>query len=953
MVLATQQKTAPREGSHMPGLILRTCLNQETGFGRTSGLRLPSAEFEAGCRALGSDTKRHLRHIPITTVMSHNSAIFWAKTRRDAHGQEFPGISVVDHCVNVGWVAHTLVEKLPKCVSRLLPGRDGRATAVLAAMHDIGKITLGFQIKCPSWSLPRELGERAKCEAMLSVSDHALVSQVFLQEQLQLIGNGISLWSVAIGAHHGRPKGRHVKRPDFEACSDWAEANRRVAAQKLIDVFGPLPDQPPEPRLRPAHSDLWLLAGLVTVADWIGSNEAFFPMDRGLSSGESQQRAEQALAAIGWPGGKLRMTSFSEAFTGLVDSASFQPNPLQEAVAKSAPGLVIVEGPMGCGKTEAALRLAQQWISAGHHHGIYFALPTQVTSNRIHHRVARFLRHTLDDPAHLRLAHGHSWLEQDSSLALASSRARVDQHIDGDNPLSDLREARSWFRSSKHALLSPYGVGTIDQALQGMVAVKHFFVRRFALAGKVVILDEIHSYDIYTGTLIGALVRELLDLGCSVIVLSATLTAKRRQELLAAGGCEENKATESYPLITSGRRGFPVQHLHPRTSATKQIKLRAEVFPEAAVLGELIRRAQAGEHVLWIRNTVIEAQQSFADLRSQIVQSDVKMGLLHSRFPFARRQELENQWLDRLGRSRSASGPGSILVATQLVEQSVDIDLDFIVSDLAPTDMLFQRMGRLWRHDRPANDRAAARPEFWVRLPVPKPAANEEELKSSLGRCARVYAPYVLLRSAAVWAGQTEIRLPDDIRPLLEKTYSEPEGAEPGEWEALRRELDADRRALLANAEAAMSVNGMPMLDPESEGALTRRKGPPTVPLVILRSIARLNASPGWLLTAPDGTTQTVTGLDWSLDTARFLHRWLVRVPRSQVSQVADRPEWLSDHAGQGAVAALLDDDGRLRFGDQRGAASYHRDFGVLSNKSAGTRPESKPWTDDDDEFDP
>jgi CRISPR-associated endonuclease/helicase Cas3 len=394
-------------------------------------------------------------------------------------------------------------------VTTLLPGDDGRSTAVLAALHDIGKITLGFQTKCLTWPVPIELGDRSKREASLSICDHALVSQVFLQDQLKAVG--AHLWAAAIGAHHGRPKGRNVKRPDFEACVGWAEANRKAVAQKLINLFGSLPKNPPEPRFGPAHSDLWLLAGLVTVADWIGSNEAFFPVDRGLPSEESRQRAAQALAAIGWPGGELRMTSFSEAFTGS-ESPSFQPNSVQETVAKSAPGLVIVEAPMGCGKTEAALRLAQQWISEGHHQGIYFALPTQVTSNRIHKRVAEFLNHTLANPASLRLAHGHSWLEHDSSLALGPSRTRFDQDADGDNPFSDLREARSWFGSSKRALLAPYGVGTIDQALQGMVTVKHFFVRRFALAGKVVILDEIHSYDIYTGTLVGSLVRELLNL---------------------------------------------------------------------------------------------------------------------------------------------------------------------------------------------------------------------------------------------------------------------------------------------------------------------------------------------------------------------------------------------------------------------------------------------------------
>jgi CRISPR-associated endonuclease/helicase Cas3 len=887
--------------------------------------------------------------------MSNEPTVFWAKTCLNSRGQEVPGISVIDHCLNVGWVAHWLVQALPNAVRSSLPGHEGQSAAVLAAAHDIGKLTLGFQIRCSTWPIPVELGESTlvKRESVDSVSDHALVSQVFLQSLLK--PKGAQLWSAAVGAHHGRPKGRHVKQPEYEARREWAEQMRNQVIARLIDELGPLPETGPNPKLGPAHSDLWLLAGLITVADWIASNEAFFPADRGLSKEEIQVRVTNALTSIGWPGGKLKATPFSVAFTGTAD-ASFKPNSIQEAVGNVSPGLLIVEAPMGSGKTEAALRAAQQWIADGHQQGIYFALPTQTTSNRIHRRVAQFLGYTLDNPGHLRLAHGNSWLEQDSSLLLKPSHGRdpIDHgRIDQEYPYADVREARSWFASSKHSLLSPYGVGTIDQALQAMVAVKHFFVRRFALAGKVVILDEIHSYDIYTGTLVAALVRELLDLGCSVIVLSATLTAKRRQELLAAARCEESSAPESYPLITSATRGNPVIHLNPQWPSNKNIALRSEAFSEAAVLDELIQRAEAGQHVLWIRNTVIDAQSTFAALRSQMAEGEVMVGLLHSRFPFARRQELENLWLDRLGKDRAPSASGSILIATQVVEQSVDIDLDFIVSDLAPTDMLLQRMGRLWRHDRPSGHRAAAHPEFWVRLPELNTGAAADELKSAMGRSARVYAPYVLLRSAAVWSARTRVHLPADIRGLLEATYSEREEAEPTPWTTLHRELEAEKKNLKANADAAMSVLGLPMLNSEADGVLTRRKGPPTVPVVILSSVVQLPAGRGWGLTALDGSEAKVSDFEWQLNVARFLHQWLVRIPKWQVPPTIESPKWLAEHISPDAVVAVLEEDGHLRFSNQAGAISYHQDFGVFAEKPTKTKPEPEPWSDDDDEFDP
>ena len=176
-----------------------------------------------------------------------------------------------------------------------------------------------------------------------------------------------------------------------------------VPAPTLESVFGPLPTTPPDPCFYPYHSDLWLLAGLVTVADWIGSNETWFSPANGLPPDAARQQASQALRQIGWPGGKLRLTGFSAAFATKAGE-TFSPNPLQQAVAEAsrAPGVIIVEGPMGCGKTEAALFAAQQLIAAGHQHGLYFALPTQVTSNRIHQRIERFLRATLQEEAALR-----------------------------------------------------------------------------------------------------------------------------------------------------------------------------------------------------------------------------------------------------------------------------------------------------------------------------------------------------------------------------------------------------------------------------------------------------------------------------------------------------------------------------------------------------------------------
>jgi CRISPR-associated endonuclease/helicase Cas3 len=862
--------------------------------------------------------------------------MFWAKTREDGS----TGISVRDHCINVGAVAEVIWSQLPKCVRALLP----TGTATLAALHDIGKITLGFQVKCPHWLLRPDLPKFGAGEKAMSVSDHALVSQVFLQKQ---ISAAASLWAVAIGAHHGKPKGRNAKIPSDkpEAVPAWADENRRTVAAQLIEIFGALPTTGVNSDFAPSHSDLWLLAGLITFADWIGSNEKWFPPDHGLPVEDARKQACHALQEIGWPGGQLRKTDFATAFASR-PTDHFVPNPLQSAVADLAAEarILIVEGPMGCGKTEAALFAAQQLIGSGENAGLYFALPTQVTSNRIHRRVEQFLRNSLEASASFRLAHGNAWLEDSFDLRLRPAYPTSDA-ADRSDVFDNLKQARSWFASSKQALLAPYGVGTVDQALQSVVAVKHFFVRRFALAGKVVILDEVHSYDIYTGTLITALIRELVNLRCSVIILSATLTAARRRELLVAGGFSEPEAPTSYPLLTSGDMQGNCLHVSPEWPSERQIQLRANVISEEETIDELIQRAESGQHVLWIRNTVIEAQEAYRTISGNIREETVRLGLLHSRFPFQRRAELEEDWLERLGKNR-AEDRGSILVATQVVEQSVDIDLDFIVSDLAPTDMLLQRVGRLWRHERPS--RKTSEPAFWVRIPEFSTAERVGDLTRALGRSARVYAPYVLLRTAEVWRSRDTLVLPCDIRNLLEETYEEANDDEPASCQELYAALQKEKRELADFAEAATLVLGRPALC-DSEEVLTRRKGAPTTPVLLVKSV-QTGANRTVIVESLNGDTVEIGELEWRRASAKFIHTWTVRVPKWMVPKTASSPAWLKLHGPSECVVAEWADNGTCLFNDEPSEMQYTPDLGIFTVKARPTF--SQPERNDDDEFD-
>jgi len=251
-------------------------------------------------------------------------------------------------------------------------------------------------------------------------------------------------------------------------------------------------------------------------------------------------------------------------------------------------------------------------------------------------------------------------------------------------------------------------------------------------------------------------VKRLRELQCTVIILSATLTEERRRELL--GLPDGQPASAAYPLVSGVAGSFLECACEPPPSKTIRIRNVSGKLP----LEEALERARHGECLLWIRNTVDEAQETYRALQSANSQGGPSIALPHSRFPFFRREQLENEWMNRLGKSPSNRPAGCVLVSTQVAEQSVDIDADLLITDLAPTDMLLQRLGRLWRHDRPA--RPCPHPEFWIQMPNSDDAslrsASTKETREALGKSARVYAPYILVRSLQQWRGRPVRILP-------------------------------------------------------------------------------------------------------------------------------------------------------------------------------------------------
>lgn len=703
-----------------------------------------------------------------------------------------PGRSVTEHCQIVGEVARALIGRYPVTLQAALFPVDA---PFAAACHDIGKVSPTFYNKlqkaCGLEQLPGFPPELEK-----NWGGHAGVSQAAAK------GMGLPRFLPEIlGQHHGFSPQLAGQRAEAGSFGGPVWQTQRVALveelKTRLQMNWPQIDSPEQARL---------IAGLTSVADWIGSGQHFEnPYE------PWQGKIEPALDEAGFiPPGYRAALSFEQVF-------GFAPRPAQSQLieAASQPGVYVLEAPMGLGKTEAALYAAYRLLESGQACGIYFALPTQLTSNKIFERFNRFLESVLAEDCRHRslLLHGAAWL--------------VDTEMGEEG-----RPGGAWFHQAKRGLLAPFAVGTIDQALMAVMNVKHGFVRAFGLAGKVVILDEVHSYDAYTGTLLDALVRLLRELHCTVIILSATLNQSRRSQLLGVG-----LGAQDYPLITAVPQGKTPQELPvPVETPAQSVQLRL-LQDETEAVREALDRAAGGQQVLWIENTVKDAQTRYLDLAARAVDLGIECGLLHSRFSMADRAKIEARWVDAFGKpgwTRRAER-GRILVGTQVLEQSLDIDADFLVSRFAPTDMLLQRLGRLWRHVETPRA-AGAVCEAWLLAPE-LDAAIESPL-TAFGATAHVYSPYVLCRSLQVWLSRSELHLPQDIRTLIEATYAERE-----ESEVMARwlyELDngtprrKGRKALQQLARIGLATDGKTL--PESQ-AQTRYSEADNFEVLLLRDL--------------------------------------------------------------------------------------------------------------------
>lgn len=661
----------------------------------------------------------------------------WGKIKRGAG----KWLSLENHSIDVAVVFRTLAA-LPLIRKKLNHAACGEGAledihldrlAVIAGLHDIGKANLVFQNKInpPYWP---KIGHIRALDPLMSV---------FGEQAAEAIGIGaMSGWFdppeslnpflLATFSHHGSPITCDSNRIDtggnfHTASSGWETSGginpfdtiRDVVAE-LKSVFplafdsGVAKTMPGPPALQ--HR----FAGLVTLADWIASHEGFFPFDRdGATPAFASTKAVEALKTIGLdiPEAHESLVAANPAFDTLF---TFSPSSAQKAILELPSHsennrLLILESETGSGKTEAALARFFNLFKAGEVDGLYFALPTRVAARELYGRVLAAVKNAFRDadssPLTLLAVPGYAKVDgAEVKIILPDGKFEKAGDEDGGEKL------KYWAgEHCKRFLAAPIAVGTIDQALLSALAVRHAHMRSVLLDRQFLVVDEVHASDPYMRYLLRALLSHHLGLGGHAMLLSATLGSMARVEFVAGIGKHpeappfEKAVKTAYPCVTNKAGKITPLQSQEGKSKTVHVELRPCLESPGELVPVIAQALAAGAKVLIVMNTVsrVIALQKAIEGDSPIPASALftAKGVIaphHGRFAREDREVLDACVTTRLGKS-SGAGP-LLLIGTQTLEQSLDIDADLIITDICPMDVLLQRVGRLHRHkkDRPA-----------------------------------------------------------------------------------------------------------------------------------------------------------------------------------------------------------------------------------------------------------
>jgi CRISPR-associated endonuclease/helicase Cas3 len=693
----------------------------------------------------------------MTALKSFHELILWpGKSPAFTDGPFHPAAY---HMLDVAAVADGLMAAWPLGLSPT--ERD--AICLLVALHDLGKFNPHFRAMIMHGT---DQGMWRHWEVSEAYLWHDPIEDI-LSEHLGCTFRTLRPLTSAVAGHHGKPS----KAYKIDQVLKFAGADGIQAATTCVQIFCQLWPSASLSNFTAlqAREISWWLSGLTVTADWIGSNFDWFkPMkaDANLTLAAYQQIARERAARALQKTGILAPTPANKILF------EFALRPMQKAATSialpNAPMLAIIEDETGAGKTEAALILAQRMLLAGRAQGIYVALPTTATADAMFSRLHRVIEQLFVSPPSLALAHGRAALSE--SFRQLRDRSRASDDVVCGEWIGDNR---------RRALLANVGIGTIDQALLAVLPTKFATLRVWGLASKLLIVDEVHELgEPYLEQELAQLLRLHAMNGGSAILITATLPLGLRQKLAnafeqGAGRASQPNASPAYPSL-SIVGGSSIRDFSAELSAKGAVKINRLADVETA-LNLLTDSALKGAACVWVRNSVDDAIAAVEALRRR----GLTTTLLHARYTLHDRKRNESalhSYFSRDGLNRHLpDGTGRVLVGTQVLESSLDLDFDVMISDLAPMAALIQRAGRLWRHMqiRPAASRPVPGPILHVLSPHPAEVTTERWLNALQPGGAWVYPLADQWRTADILFRVGEIVAPAGLRALIEAVHGD------------------------------------------------------------------------------------------------------------------------------------------------------------------------------------
>lgn len=564
--------------------------------------------------------------------------------------------------------------------------------------------------------------------------------------------------ALVLSFHHQGKDGKGKEIPDCDAKKMW-ELQQDNLEEIMFKMF-----QPPQivfnsTTCNHISAACMMLLGIVILSDWLASSDAFADCD--IKEGEEcadyygriRERAfglvqESSLSVTKLPEGNC----FTDVWKNIPRDGMRPLQTVTEQImqAKEKPLLLLMEAPMGEGKTEAGAYAAFRMGEYFGKNGFYVALPTAATANQMHQRMERLMEDTFPG-SQVRLLHSLAWLSDGATKEGTDIRSEDRQYV------------QEWTKPLRRGLLQGYSVGTIDQVLMSALYVRYGVIRLLGIQNKVLILDEVHAYDAYMQDILLRMLEWCRELRIPVVMLSATLATETKKRILEVYRADY-KEEQDYPAITAVFEDGNYQ-IAPIPEVSKHrtisIHMAAILNNFEAIRDSALKMVENGGCLCVLVNTVGRAQKLYQSLK-EAAGENTELYLFHARFAEGRKREIEKQMTRLFGPDKSRRPKRAIVVATQVMEQSLDVDFDYMITDIAPIDLILQRLGRMFRHDHTLRPKGCDAPEGMILIP-------EEE--GDFGVSERIYPPVLLELSMRYLKDHPKFPCPEAIREAVEFVY--------------------------------------------------------------------------------------------------------------------------------------------------------------------------------------